>query len=78
MRGGPVQQAGILGPEVREGSAVQSLPDTGRQLIVEVQVVEHRQPHGQHLLGNDQVAQVGPGEGPAGGAAARPVDGPGV
>ena len=65
--GGTVQQAGIGPAEGLEVPLVQGLADAGHQFVIEVQIVEHSQAHGQHLPRGQQVPEVGTGEAPAGG-----------
>ena len=52
--------ADSLPAEVREAPGVQAVADALGQLVVKVQIMHHRQAHGQHLLRREQVADVGP------------------
>ena len=70
------QLSAVPGTEVREGPLVQSPADLRHQVVVEIQIVEHRQPQGQHLVSLEQVPQVGPGVIPAHRAVATLTDRP--
>ena len=74
LLGGTVQQAGIGPAEGLEVPLVQGLADAGHQFVIEVQIVEHSQAHGQHLPRGQQVPEVGTGEAPAGGTLTGLVD----
>ena len=63
-------------PKRLEAPLIQRLTDAGGQLVVEPEVMQDGQAHGQHLSCHEQVAEIGPGERAAGGTAAVGVDGP--
>ena len=56
----------VFRPELGKGSGVKGGADTLGQRVVKMEVVEHGEPHGQHLPRNKEVAEVGAGEGAAG------------
>ena len=71
----PAEFFGICGPEGGEAALVQGLADAFHEFVIKIQVVHHRQPQGQDLLGLEQVVQIGPGVAAADGAVALGVDG---
>ena len=53
------QQLGIFCAEGRKASFVERLADAFGQFVVKTEVVHHGQPHCKHLLGLEQVVDVG-------------------
>ena len=70
------QPLGIPAAEFGKGARIQRLPDARGELTVKIQVVHDRQTHGQHLLGLEQVVDVGAAVAPANRAVARRIDRP--
>src|SRR5690606_36159570 len=58
-----------------EGAGADRLTDAGHQAQVVGEVVDRVEPHGEQLLGHEEVAQVGAAEGPAGVAGALRIQG---
>lgn len=57
----PVQTGRKFPPELGKRPTIQSIPDFLHQLVVEIQIVHHAQPHSQHFLSLEQVTQISPG-----------------
>ena len=65
----------IFLPEFFKSAFIQSFPDLFHELVVEIQIVHDRKTHGQHLLSNEQMADIGTGIAAADGTVALRIDG---
>ncbi len=58
-----------------KGACIQLIADALHQVIVEIEIVHDGQPHAQHFVCLEQVADIGAGVVPAGRTSAGGVDG---